>query len=367
MRSRELQVILRRILSRPTAPLREEEVAREVETFAREEGSEAVRDPFGNRIVVYRPAGRARRGRLGFVAHMDHPGFEIAASKGRRAAAVWRGGVGREYFDGARILVHHDGGVRGRVVKVRKLDAAKRRVEWIDLLLERPVPAGAFGQWDLVPFEMRGELVATRAADDLCSVAIQLALLRELKRAGIRHEIWLVFTRAEEIGFCGIMAMLRKGLLPSDIPFISVEPSRMLPGAVQGEGPVIRLGDRATIYSSNVVLYMEQCATAIRKRTPRFRFQRRVMDGGTSESSPFVCYGYETAGIAFPLGNYHNMGDRKGKGKRAVLRAETVHLRDLMNGLSLMVEMSRRLPDLPTATTRLKKTIGVRSQHLTLK
>ena len=344
MNSRELKSILKRVLTKPTAPLREDHVAAEIDRFAGEEGAKLVKDPFGNRIVIYRPKGSRRKDRIGFVAHMDHPGFEIVGTDGNRAVADWRGGVDRTFFKGAKVMVHHDGGVRGRVGKITKSDPkGRRRVRRVELRLEGPVEKGAIAQWDLVPFEMKGKMVVTRAADDLCSVAVQLALLRELKRTRVRHEVWTIFTRGEENGFNGTLAMMRHGVLPADLLLVSMETSRMLPGAEQGEGPVIRLGDRMTVYSADLCLYMEKCAAKVKKSHPRFKCQRRVMDGGMSEASAFVCHDYTAAGIAFPLGNYHNMGDKPGRGGKPVLKAETIHIDDLLNGLKLMVEMSKNL------------------------
>jgi endoglucanase len=343
MNSRELKTILKGVLTKPTAPLREDYVAGEIDRFAKEEGARLVKDTFGNRILIYKPRGKKRKGRIGFVAHMDHPGFEIVSVKGNRAIADWRGGVDRKYFKGAKVMVHHDGGVKGRVERITKLAPKRRRVKQVALRLENPVIKGAIAQWDLVPFEMKGKMVVTRAADDLCSVAVQLALLRELKRARVRHEVWLVFTRGEESGFNGTLAMMRHDVLPGDLLLVSMETSRMLAGAEQGKGPVVRLGDRMTVYSGDLCLYMEKCAAKVKKSHPRFKFQRRVMDGGMSEASAFVCHDYTAAGIAFPLGNYHNMGDKPGRGGRPVLRAETIHIDDLLNGLKLMVEMSKNL------------------------
>ncbi len=362
MKRAELKGILRRILTKPTAPFREECVAAEIIRFCREEGLEARPDPHGNLIAIYRPKKGLRKGRIGFVAHMDHPGFEIIASEGRTARAAWTGGVLRKFFRNAAVNVHHDGGVKGRVVRTTPRPNLPKFVSEMDLRMDRPVPVGAFGQWDLTPFEMQGNLIVTRAADDLCSVAAELALLRELKRAGVRHEIWLIFTRAEENGFTGALAMLGSGVLPKDLPLISLETSKFLPGAKQGGGPVIRLGDRALTYSPDLLRYMETAAGNAKKRVKTFRFQRRVMDGGTCEATAFLAKGHTAAGIAFPLGNYHNMGDLPDENGRPVLRAETVDIRDVQNGVELMLDMANGLSELPRALDAIAKSLDRRNK-----
>jgi len=362
MQKAELIRILRSVLTQPTAPFKEKAVASLVTSFCKAEGADVAMDPFGNLIARYRPAGRRKAGRVAFVAHMDHPGFEIVAAKGKTATAQWWGGVWKEYFEDAAVIVHEQGGVRGRVKKVTPVKGAPRRVETMELSLEKPVGVGSAGQWDLTPFEMRGDLVVTRSADDLCSVAMQLALLRELQRAQVPQEVWLIFTRAEENGFNGALAMLKEREIPDDLPLVSLETSKRLPGAEQGKGPVVRLGDRRSVFDTSLLYFMEHCAAELAKHEKRFVWQRRVMDGGVCEASAFVAYGYMAAGIAFPLGNYHNMGDEPEDVGRFVLRPETVDMRDLVNGLKLMMEMCARIGERERPLAVMKKEYETRNR-----
>ena len=230
----ELRKILKEVLTCPTAPFYEAAVARVVRRHAEEAGLPVAADAAGNLIVVAKPKGRPRKGRIGFVAHMDHPGFEIIESKGKTATAQWWGGVWKPFFRQAKVLVHHEGGVRGRVTRTFSPKDAPKRVETMRLKLDAPVPVGAFGQWDLDAFRMDGSLIVTRAADDLVSVVAQLALMRELSRTKVRHEVWLIFTRAEEQGFCGALSMLKDEVLPKDLALVSLETSKHLPGTAQG-------------------------------------------------------------------------------------------------------------------------------------
>jgi len=43
---------------------------------------------------------------VAWVAHMDHPGFEIIEASGNRVEAQWFGGVDPKYFMGARVVVY---------------------------------------------------------------------------------------------------------------------------------------------------------------------------------------------------------------------------------------------------------------------
>lgn len=358
MNKTELKKILKLILSRPTAPYHEHLVIEQIEKFVKDEGFDTTSDEFGNRIVIYKPKGkRPKKGRIGFVAHTDHPGFEITSAKGKSAQAVWRGGVWKEFFNKAKVEVQTSTGpVKGVVTKAVSVKGMPKRVESIYLKMEAPVEVGNFGQWDLTQYKMDGQMIVTRAADDLISVVAMLALLKELKKENVSHEVWFVFSRAEETGFIGSIAMMDKGTLPKDLPLVVLETSKqLLPGGEQGKGPVIRLGDWMTVYSTELLLFMDNTARELQKKNKKFGFQRRVMDGGTCEASLFAANGHKAGGIAFPLGNYHNMGDEPDKNGKPVLRAETVHIRDLQDGVTLMLEMCRNLPELKKTIAGLQK------------
>ena len=358
----DLETLLSEVLNTPTAPFAEARIAALIDRHAAEADASLCKDDFGNRVVILRPKGKVKA-RLGFVAHMDHPGFTIVSAKGRRARALWTGGVWRSYFGSVGVIVQTaTGPVSGTVTKTippaakkakpgesaaeKKArlaagEAAKKRVEFMELLLDAPVAVGDFGHWDLVAYELKNGLVHTRGADDLCSVAVQLALLHALKPLKLQTEVWLIFTRAEENGFSGALTMV-DGTLPKSLPLISLETSKTLPGALQGQGPVIRLGDKKCVFSSELILFMDNCAQALLAEDSEFKVQRRIMDGGTCEATAFIANGYQAAGLAFPLGNYHNMSDTTPD----LLEAETVHLADMQNGLKLLVELCRKAPDL---------------------
>ena len=63
------------------------------------------------------------------------------------------------------------------------------------------------------------------------------------------------------------------------------------------------------------------------------------MSGGVCEASAFSVYGYQTTGIAFPLGNYHNGAPEGG------VEAEYIHVDDYLGGVELMVEAAHAVAD----------------------
>ena len=342
----DLLHLLERLLSLPTAPFHE----RFVSAFLRQElekgGLDYHLDNCGN-IIAGRGGGENS---LACVAHMDHPGFEIVEGGERRAEAQWHGGVDAKYFIGARVVIYDRSSgalrARGAVEKVSK--NPQGRVERMALRIQGGAARGDFGAWDLVPFRRRGEMIYTKGADDLVGCAIILAALKELKKRGIKGGIQGIFTRAEEQGFIGTLGMIQSQSLPAGTRIISIETSKALPGVKLGGGPVIRLGDRTSMFHHRMVIFMDYVAREMQKRERRFVYQRRVMDGGTCEATPYQLKGHITGGIAVPLHNYHNQGKTR-------IAPEGVHLKDVAGAASLLVEMVERWEDFKAPTEEIRK------------
>lgn len=216
-------------------------------------------DSFGNLLALYQrgPA----RARLAFAAHMDHPGY-----------------VGREFL----------GGVPNRYL-IRNPPTQRFR---------------GFRMWDLPAFERRADRIRSRACDDLIGCACIVTMLRELERQGTRGAAWGLFTRAEEVGLVGALELAASGRLPKTVAVVSLETSSLKGGPVRlGEGPIIRVGDRTTIFDSETTAELQ----AVAKRAG-ITCQRALMQGGTCESTAFALHRYRTAALCVALGNYHNGG-----------------------------------------------------------
>jgi endoglucanase len=184
--------------------------------------------------------------------------------------------------------------------------------------------------WDLPAFRRdprRGDLLETRAADDLAGVAAILALLDVVERVDPRRRVDVrgLFTRAEEVGFVGALAVARARRLPRHTRLVAIEASKALPEAPQGGGPILRVGDRTSVFDDALTRWIARVGARLAEETRgRFVWQRRLMDGGTCESTAYQLYGYRCAALCLPLGNYHNMGER---GRIAV---ESIRLGDLV-------------------------------------
>ena len=137
----------------------------------------------------------------------------------------------------------------------------------------------------------------------------------------------------------GARLLAESGRLPPDTLVVSLEASRTLPGAEQGSGPVIRVGDAGMTFSADAESVLLRARETLQLQEGGFRVQRQLMSGGVCEASAFALYGYRTTGIAFPLGNYHN-GAPDGS-----IQAEYIHVEDFLGGVQLIVEAAQQMPE----------------------
>ncbi len=66
-----------------------------------------------------------------------------------------------------------------------------------------------------------------------------------------------LFTRAEEIGFAGALAALKSKLPLAPMPTLSLETSQARGFARVDGGPVVRVGDRLSIFDSRITHWLE--------------------------------------------------------------------------------------------------------------
>jgi len=111
----------------------------------------------------------------------------------------------------------------------------------------------------------------------------------------------------------------------------------------------VRLGDAMHVFSPRVSQWMVALCQAMREEDREFRYQRKLMDGGTTEATAYDLYGYETGAACIALGNYHNAGP---KGRVA---PETVHLGDLEGLVRLFLRMNETLPRYETYLPEMTK------------
>ena len=327
--------LLTDLLRQPTAPFREEHVIAMVTRLLDRTRVPYFRDPVGN-IVIGCGSPTDYRRRLDerskeplrvFIAHMDHTGFHGTRwISPTRLQIKWHGGSPVRHLAGSRVwLATRDGDwTQGRLGQVRLLksrhaiDTAEVRITGT-AKTRRPKAGAVFGGFMFrSPVWRAGKKLYTKAADDLVGVFAVLRTAMDLYAGQPRKAPPFIglLTRAEEVGFIGAVGHFEQGWLSAahrPVICVSLETSRTLPNALVGNGPVVRLGDRRTVFHPD---YLKILADVAQKSLPK-RHQRRIMDGGACEATVAIAYGLPAIGISVPLGNYHNEGFEGGPDCRA--------------------------------------------------
>lgn len=354
---------LAQIVSQPTAPFREGHVIHVVCEQLEQAAIPWFHDPHGNIIVgVASQREYLRRIRQPqqepvrvFIAHMDHPGFHGQRWVSDKHLAIrWYGGSPIRHVNGARVFLANEAGIcaSGTLSKVT-LHPRGYAIQTAVVRLQDGTRQSLGKAKDLFgAFQFRKDLwqsgrrLYMRAADDLVGVFSILETARHCLSRNPDAPFIGLLTRAEEVGFIGAIAHLELGWLQQarrPVCVVSLEASRTLPNAIIGKGPVVRLGDRRTVFDAAYLNVLTELA----EKKLQGRYQRRVMDGGVCEATAATAYGFNTIGITVPLGNYHNQGFEGGADCRRPLgpAPEFIHLDDIDGELTLCKGlMQRRLP-----------------------
>lgn len=370
-RSKFDRTLLLSILSQPSAPFREAHVISRICEALDEARVPYFSDPIGNLVLgvsskkEYLSLTREKNSEplRVFIAHMDHPGFHGAAWKSETELEVkWHGGSPTQHIEGAKVwLADRERSLgHGKFTSVKMIPSGRAIesgvIEVSTALKDQHSDArmiyGGFGFRE--PVWQEGELLYTKAADDLVGSFAIVTLAKELfaKSKGkgkTKHPPFLgLLTRAEEVGFIGAIGHFELGWLngaPRPVLCVSLETSRTLPGADIGKGPVVRLGDRTTVFDSAALRIFSELARTVLPD----KHQRRIMDGGSCEATAATAYGHSCIGISVPLGNYHNQSFEGGPDSAGELgpAPEFVHLEDVAG----LLELCRGLlkPKLPWA------------------
>ena len=302
--------IARALLEKPTAPFHEDAVRDAiVAELKRCPHVRIEHDAFGNMIARYRRGTRAKP-RWAFAAHMDHPGWV----RGQNGDWRFLGSVAE------RFLVD------------------PRRREFDD-----------FAMWDLPEFELKEDRIHSRACDDLLGCAEIICLFRELEAAKTNAHCLGLFTRAEEVGFWGAIQLARSKILPEEITILSLETSAPRGGAEIGRGPIVRVGDRLSIFDSRETARLVSIATA-----HKIPVQRCLLDGGSCEASAYQLYDYRSIAASIGLGNYHNCAPD------GSIQCEYVSVDDYANMVLLCVALVSD-PKMPDPVKSLRATLEKRA------
>jgi endoglucanase len=279
---------------------------------------------------------------------MDHPAFVVLSVSGKEAKLEFRGGVHDQYFKGARIEIFDAGLRRAYPARIISLDASAKPFKTVLARLDRPAPLGPgrLGRWLFPRSSVKKGLAWTNGCDDAACVAAALIAYEGISRDKKLGHVALLFTRAEETGFVGAIGAARGGSLPKNSRLICLECSRSFPhDSPIGAGPIVRVGDKMSVFTPELTNAVSGIAAAYQKKKPAFKFQRKLMPGGTCEASAFSFYGLKSTCLCLPLGNYHNMADIDGAlaGKKARAGQEHVSVSDFHGLIELLGVVAEEL------------------------
>ncbi len=287
------------------------------------------------------------------TAHLDHPAFVVERIVSPDSVELsFRGGVMDVFFDQAPIVIHVGNGeseqpVRATLTAVSPSTSPAGKHYLADLTTESTaaVRVGDIATWEMPPAEIDEQgIMHTHACDDLAAAAAavcamdlifpaatNIAATNSTSSTGAsakRPNVRLLFTRAEEIGFIGAIAACKLGTMPRGSRIIALENSRAFPDSPIGGGPIVRVGDRLSIFTPWLTnacakraeqlcglavspvasqTSVQHAAAAQKSGSLVRKWQRKLMAGGACEASVFCAYGYDATCLCLPLGNYHNM------------------------------------------------------------
>ena len=366
---------LKEVTSLPTAAGREHRVIAWVEKWVKARKSLLLtHDPAGNLIITPREGRAKNNGKpLWFTAHLDHPAFVATNApgsfEGREIEMEFRGGVHDPYFPGAGVIIT-DASDRTHKGRIIELDSAAKPFKRVVVRLEKKsssIAAGDIGRWATAiggKAVIRDGLLHAPACDDLAAVAAALAALDTImnQKGGASGGIGVLLTRAEEIGFVGAIAACKHKSIPRSARLLCLENSRSFVESPIGGGPIVRVGDKASVFTPDLTNRVSAIAANHQSMHKHFKFQRKLMPGGTCEATAFATYGYESTCLCLPLGNYHNMvaiDDVLAGRTKAKCEAEYISIDDYHGLIELLVVTTAHIdsPDAAPLKPRMEKLI----------
>jgi putative aminopeptidase FrvX len=359
--------LLLEVTSLPTAAGREDRVIAAIERWvaARTKRVVLARDRYGNLTIAQHGflAACARGAKpVMITAHLDHPAFVVTAvrtnGKSVELDLEFRGGVHDPYFNGAMLEVFDRDTKKSFDAKIISLDAKTDPAtkpfktvvaKFVKSSAAKSIATGSIARWKFPKAQVKKGVVYTHACDDLSAVAAALAAFDHVSRDAALAHVALLFTRSEEIGFIGAIGAARDGTVPKGARLICLENSRSFPhDSPIGAGPIVRVGDRLSVFTPELTNRIGDIAAAHAKDNPAFKFQRKLMPGGACEATAFASYGIASTCVCLPLGNYHNMeeidavlaGTKKARVGREFISANDYHWL-----VELLEVVARRLDD----------------------
>ncbi len=329
---KQVEPILKDIISTPTSPFREDAVIKKIIQYLKRFELNIIITKYNNIIAGFDR--KSNREDLYFISHTDHPGFLIQEHDKEETTFKVMGGIpfyAKNFKEIAEIDI-----LTGKkyIYSVKKIIKKENEVFVKTKSLKEPQPNNIF-TLNLKSYHKKGDRIYAHTIDDLggCSALIAgMSYLHKYKR-NLDANVHFVFTRAEEVGFIGLISLIKNNYLQRSGYYISCETSKCILPVQFGKGVVLRLGDRAGIFeerfTNSLFSYFQKKALL-----EKYPIQRGLLDGGTCEATPLVINNFKASGFACPLGNYHNLGDDN------TLKEEYINANDFTSYVNTIIETS---------------------------
>ena len=332
----------------PTAPFHEQFVVAAIKEYANKTNVAITEDPAGNLFLLYN-GGKLTQStpHMIMTAHMDHPGLmyvETLSDCEYQFELI--GNVDIELAKQAPVDIYFNASgpdqqpIRGIIESFQTLNSKTGKSEFLRCEvrtaepIRNPIETECFAMWHVPPLQQKGRKLHGRACDDLAGLSVALTVIDILRYSQSPACVGILLTRAEETGFGGMMAAVVQEWLRKQSIYINIECSNYLAGACLGMGPVIRVGDRLSIFDAEITAALVEIAE--NENPQRLPYQRKLMDGGSCEATVLSQWGYRVGAVTLPLYNYHNAGKKS-------LRSEAINIDDAINLVLLLVRMTTHM------------------------
>ncbi len=285
-------------------------------------------DRLGN-LIARIGSGCEDRGRLMISAHMDEVGFMVnEISDDGYLKFDTLGGIESSVLCGKRVTVGDEtnkikGVIASKAIhhkpREERLNATPISSMYIDIGLSskdevlKYLDVGAYGTFDseFIRFGKNGRKIKAKALDDRLGCAIMIETMRSLytERESLPLDVYFCFTVREEIGISGAQvaaqticpdfAIVLETTAIADIAGVP-DSSRV---AIQGEGGVISLMDRSTIYDRE---FIDFALSAAEKNGIKAQIKKYVSGGNDASHIHKSGVGVRTLALSAPTRYLHS-------------------------------------------------------------
>lgn len=282
-------------------------ISEEIKPFV----DEIRKDNIGNLICIKNGNGK----KIMFAAHMDEIGVIISHIEDNgfiRFSAI--GGIKHFHSLGQRVMFENGMfGVIGCDDDLEDLKDLKINNMFIDVgLKSKSEVEEKFKIGDTAAFvgnfEVSGEMILSKALDDRAGCLILIELAKTLNNTN--HEIYFVFTTQEEVGLRGAKPAAYS-INPDYALAIDVTAGGDIPKAKNipvkcGNGPIIKVMDRASIIHPKIKELLVNCAEDL-----KIGYQLKVTNVGGTDAGviSLAREGIPTGNLAVPCRYLHTQGE----------------------------------------------------------